>query len=250
MAQKRAYSITHLFFSHALAICEKHTNALRHVHADLSFCYASMGALTNQKPSAILAYASRHLHLRRELDDSSEAAKQLLGLAHCELGYAYLLTGEFSKAIEHCRMAKAINSKARTADSDDTWSYRADVYEAWSLAANGRLDESELLLLSTLRTTNEDLETRNGDNYRYVQFYFSPWVAMLQCLSCTRLGTILKCLGFLRAKQGLMEESLNAYEEAIVNFVASVGHNSYETSIICVKLGEHNMLERQLETAR
>ena len=47
-----------------------------------------------------------------------------------------------------------------------------------------------------------------------------------------------------------MEESLNAHEQAMVNFVASVGHNTYETSVICVKLGEHHMLVSQFETAR
>jgi hypothetical protein len=57
-------------------------------------------------------------------------------------------------------------------------------------------------------------------------------------------------MGTLRLRQELLEESFSLHGEALSNFVAIIGYNSYDSSMMCVKLGVHHTRLDQLETAR
>lgn len=47
-----------------------------------------------------------------------------------------------------------------------------------------------------------------------------------------------------------MEESLNMHVQALVHFASTVGTNSYDASLICVKLGVHHTRLEMVEIAR
>jgi hypothetical protein len=60
----------------------------------------------------------------------------------------------------------------------------------------------------------------------------------------------LKCMGALRMRQQLSEESFAHYTEALQQFTDSIGQFTYEASLICVKLGIHHIRLDQFENAR
>jgi hypothetical protein len=57
-------------------------------------------------------------------------------------------------------------------------------------------------------------------------------------------------MGTLRLRQELLEESFNLHGGALSNFVATTGYNTYDSSLMCVKLGVHHTRLDQFETAR
>ena len=59
-------------------------------------------------------------------------------------------------------------------------------------------------------------------------------------LTFPKLAVSLDCLANLRGRQGLIEGNFSNYTEALVNFVVTTGWNSYETNLMCVKVGEHH----------
>lgn len=65
-----------------------------------------------------------------------------------------------------------------------------------------------------------------------------------------RLGFALHALGNVRAKQGRLQESFEAYEKALANFRATAGNHYFRTGQVCVKLAEHHANSAQPEAAR
>jgi hypothetical protein len=57
-------------------------------------------------------------------------------------------------------------------------------------------------------------------------------------ISVLRLGLALQCLGNTRLKQGLIDDSYNAYQGAFSNFRAILGPDSFRVGQVCLKMGE------------
>ena len=57
-------------------------------------------------------------------------------------------------------------------------------------------------------------------------------------------------MGNARAKQGRLEESLEAHEKALANFKGTVGTKHLRTCQVYVKLGEHHARMGNFEVAR
>jgi tetratricopeptide (TPR) repeat protein len=146
----------------------------------------------------------------------------LLSMEHCSLAQAYLLNGRYEEAIQNCHRSRGVVPES---PDDCQWVQLADVYEAWCLIATGKLDDAEVVIV---RQYQNLLAT-------------GP--------TSSRLAESLKCLANLRARQGLFEESSSNHQEALLHFVKLTGYNSYETNLMCAKVGEHYTRLDQYETA-
>ncbi|KAI0451934.1 hypothetical protein F5B21DRAFT_357830 [Xylaria acuta] len=65
-----------------------------------------------------------------------------------------------------------------------------------------------------------------------------------------RLGTISRCLGYIRKGQGLEQQRYTAYLEALSHFKKTVGDKSHYMSQICSSLGAYHTEKNEFEPAR
>jgi hypothetical protein len=62
-------------------------------------------------------------------------------------------------------------------------------------------------------------------------------------------GRILHCLGNVKFSQGLLNESLDFHERALLHFKETVGNNHHRTGNSCFKVAEHYSRLRRLVEA-
>lgn len=59
----------------------------------------------------------------------------------------------------------------------------------------------------------------------------------------------MQSLGDVRLKQGRLDESLNSYKKAVMNFKVTSGPRNFRLGQVYCKLGEHYALRRQISEA-
>ena len=96
-------------FRQALSLCEESPDNTTEVRADVLKSLATLSVSTTRKPIEAVRYSDAHFHLRVQLNDQSQSAKDDLAMAHRDLGEVYMLSGQYEKSIEHCKQSQEID---------------------------------------------------------------------------------------------------------------------------------------------
>ena len=150
VAEKGNFRVTEGMFSSALRICEKHADEMPELFADALFCSGSYASDTNQF-KLHLKFAKRHFDQRMKVEDQKPSLGLGAGMAHSEMGLAYLLNDMYDESIEHCKLSRQINEKTPIFLSGSYWPFFAIIHHAQSLIGLNKEEEAVDMLLDTLR---------------------------------------------------------------------------------------------------
>ncbi|KAL3469683.1 tetratricopeptide repeat domain-containing protein [Aspergillus californicus] len=202
------------FFETARGICESSTHPDRDsLLADIHFC---LGAIAMDASD----FDTSRIHKERSLDLVSKICNELriederLYLAYAERGISRIQDRRYGEGEadlkEALRIRKALgNYIPRSGEAN----------LSWALAAQGKLEECNTLLLNSLAGREEAL----GKNDR----------------ESVRTGLILYALGNLRAAQSRWDESLEYHQRAWDHMQATVGERDFYTANVAHKMAEH-----------
>ncbi|MCJ1430727.1 hypothetical protein MMC27_000077 [Xylographa pallens] len=210
----------------ALEICEKNINTMRDLLADTLFALSELGVHVNMPPKKILAYTKELLSHRLRLNDGSPSTQDALAMAHGQVGQAYLLAGQYSKAIEHCQASKAIDYMSSSGTTEGlVFPQYATMHEAYATSCMGDHDKAISLLQDILDFRARRFGATETGSYK--------------------LGRVLHVLGDIYKKQGKMDESYDAHSRALAHYLATVRSHYWRTAQLYAKLGEHHTRKNQ-----
>jgi tetratricopeptide (TPR) repeat protein len=177
-------------FTASLRICEEHAADMPDLLADAVFCVGSYASDTNQFPSH-LKYALRHFDLRMALEEGKLERGRDSGMAHSEMGLAYLLNGQYEKSIEHSIISRQIYEKIPDFLNGSYWPFFAIIHHAQSLLGLDREEEAVDMLLETLRWREAKYGPGDTESFKYAAAYCyelfalrsqpAGWVTLYKC---------------------------------------------------------------------
>lgn len=186
--------------------------------ADTAFSYARYGEETNMDPKSVFDYCLQFHELRKELNDGSIEGLQDVSTSHTSLAQGYLLLEQPEEAVKQCQMCMDIEANFPEQKEEGVISQFANIYQAWGMCGLKRYEEAAKLCLKVI-------------DYRAKKF--GP-----QDKESIKLGLALQCLGVVREKQGILSQSFDVYQKALINFKEILGADSFRVAQINLKLGE------------
>jgi len=151
----------------ALRICTTDGPSHVEVHANVLYALITLGTRTNYQPCTILDYALKHLNYRIKLNTGSTQCQNMLSMAYCALAHAYMLSGNYTEAINNCHQSRRV----ATDDIEGSrWFEWADIYEAWNLIAMAKLEEAETVILQRFAKQSATQETGGSSSFMSVDY--------------------------------------------------------------------------------
>jgi hypothetical protein len=153
-------------FASALIICEDNAKEMPELLADAYFCCSSHAYDTNQFHK-VMEFAKKHYQQRMQVEEKKPSLGLKAGMAHSEMGLAYLLNNSYEKVIEHSITARQINEKTPEFLSGTYWPFFAIIHHAQALLGLDREDEAVDMLLETLRWREARYGADDTESFKY-----------------------------------------------------------------------------------
>jgi tetratricopeptide (TPR) repeat protein len=162
--QRGSFKIAQSLLTLALECYERSDIKKASILADILVSLATLGIETTQESAPILAHALQHLKIRIDLNEGGQRDQELLSMAHCRLAQAYMHSGEYAKAINHCRLSKAVLSFN---PESCVWSQWLQVFQAWCLIAMSDLEEAETVICAQFQYQSEHSSSEKSGSLMY-----------------------------------------------------------------------------------
>ncbi|KAF2810715.1 uncharacterized protein BDZ99DRAFT_287606 [Mytilinidion resinicola] len=198
-----------------LQLCLVEPVEMAEIQADVLFALSALSAQINGKVEKSLSYAQQHYDARLELRDGSELGEARMAMAYGELAHIQMIAGKHDDAIENAKEGINMTWKSPLFLAGNDWPTFAHSHQAFSLAALGQYEKALELVNATLKYWN----SHSNETHAFA------------------LGITYRCLGYVKRKQGLQDESKDAWLHALEHFKSTVGDKSHYTSQCCRNLG-------------
>jgi hypothetical protein len=135
------FDITMLMLKPARTICERHTEYMTGVLAEIYFCQASLDAEINQHRRC-LENNLKHFDLRMKAERQKAQLGPAAGLAYSELALGRVLNGQFEQAIKDSVESKSIHRQRSLFSTGTYVLYWSTIHQVFGLSALGRYAEA------------------------------------------------------------------------------------------------------------
>jgi hypothetical protein len=135
------FDITMLMLKPARTICERHTEYMTGVLAEIYFCQASLDAEINQH-GRCLENNLKHFDLRMKAERQKAQLGPAAGLAYSELALGRVLNGQFEQAIKDSVESKSIHRQRSLFSTGTYVLYWSTIHQVFGLSALGRYAEA------------------------------------------------------------------------------------------------------------